>query len=619
MRTLITILSLAACSSSRVIVSIENGGLHIPEDIDEVHLLVEEILPDTMKRVTRYDSPRLPLCYGGATNCRTLPITAALVPGDQHPDDTVAVRVEARHLGDTVISDSATFTFVKDHEEHLRFVLRPICVGSDCARFEQACNDEGQCVPFGLAPSMPDLATTSDAGGLPLGSVCSQHGDCSSGHCIDSVCCDNACSGQCQACNLAVPGTCALVESGQPRLGRQACAGSGTLCAGSCDGTSPTECGYPAKGTTCGASCDGTCDGLGHCSATATGTCPGGFACGASACLTSCSSPSDCQSHFDCVMGSCVRQPEVDCLDGADDNGDNLADCQDPTCLDRVGCVGAPAGDEVGLLTDQPCPSPYALGASYYQNLVVPKTCSGCTCKAWVTCQIDFQFSAATNCGADVAGPSVTETNLASDNTQLVTPICAKVSPPPDPVSIHMTPTYRGTSCTNDGSAAKPDATSWGTQKSFCRLTRSSQTCDTGQRCVAKSGASAQQCVRVPSPDASCPAGYANGVNWYDATQFTDSRSCSCGCNYQGGDCTGRLFVAISTVGCPVADTSQGDFFNETNNCTNNSLPSVSFDWWTQIGGMQIEFGMGRNATCTSAGSTMGSAQAVNGSTICCQ
>src|SRR5439155_116716 len=70
-------------------------------------------------------------------------------------------------------------------------------------------------------------------------------------HCVDGVCCDTACTSQCEACaESGSAGTCTPVAGG-PRNARTACASDGSVCAGTCDGTHPAACAYPGNGTTC--------------------------------------------------------------------------------------------------------------------------------------------------------------------------------------------------------------------------------------------------------------------------------------------------------------------------------------------------------------------------------
>jgi len=129
---------------------------------------------------------------------------------------------------------------------------------------------------------------------------------------VDGVCCDTACNGQCEACNVAGSvGVCSAVR-GDPRGGRPACGGDGTLCAGSCDGSTRAACAYPDSSTQCrGASCSNgiatavaACDGAGRCPARAQSSC-GEYGCGPDACKTNCASDADCAEGALCVQGVC--------------------------------------------------------------------------------------------------------------------------------------------------------------------------------------------------------------------------------------------------------------------------------------------------------------------------
>src|SRR5262249_52507032 len=138
---------------------------------------------------------------------------------------------------------------------------------------------------------------------------------------VDGYCCDTACTGQCQACNLPTKlGTCTTVTktngpvgyaSGQAVTGfggttRTGCTNYGTPCGSNVDGTSPTACNKTPRGTVCSSpSCasgvetkQATCLSS-ACQTAATATCEP-YACGATACKTTCTANSDCAPGYKC-------------------------------------------------------------------------------------------------------------------------------------------------------------------------------------------------------------------------------------------------------------------------------------------------------------------------------
>jgi MYXO-CTERM domain-containing protein len=142
------------------------------------------------------------------------------------------------------------------------------------------------------------------------------------GFCVDGYCCTDACSGQCQACDVKnAEGKCSPVVGGAPHGTRGACvtASADNLCTGRvCDGTKGvTSClGYVGSEVACGVTAckDGIttyssqCDGLGNCGPSgklSTKDC-GNYACDSAgkACQTSCNTNADCKNLFVCDLAS---------------------------------------------------------------------------------------------------------------------------------------------------------------------------------------------------------------------------------------------------------------------------------------------------------------------------
>jgi hypothetical protein len=146
------------------------------------------------------------------------------------------------------------------------------------------------------------------------GQACTIAGQCLTANCVDGVCCDGACTGQCQACNAA--GTCARKSSGAPSGGRAACDGAGTECGGTCDGSSDS-CSYPDTSIVCGeSSCSAdlarvdytTCNGAGACSTDQVNQCSGATYCSGESCVGK-KSTGACEVPLECTSGNCATNP----------------------------------------------------------------------------------------------------------------------------------------------------------------------------------------------------------------------------------------------------------------------------------------------------------------------
>ncbi|MFI5298569.1 MAG: kelch repeat-containing protein, partial [Polyangiales bacterium] len=148
------------------------------------------------------------------------------------------------------------------------------------------------------------------------GNACKTASDCTSGFCADGYCCDLACKGQCEACDVAgSEGVCSPV-AGQPHGTRSACSdGAGNACAAtSCDNNNRTNCAaFASATTTCApAACasntlthEATCDGAGSCKTPTTSSCSPYHCADATKCATSCTTNTDCATGFFCASGAC--------------------------------------------------------------------------------------------------------------------------------------------------------------------------------------------------------------------------------------------------------------------------------------------------------------------------
>lgn len=165
------------------------------------------------------------------------------------------------------------------------------CAGDDTTCRFRAC-DGGTCSMTNAAHGTPctedggDLCDGEGACVVAGGEPCQNPSECSSGHCVDGVCCESACSGTCEACvevkTGVANGACAPIpaladpdgECATPQIG--------------CDGDRGcADCGFapPSVGPCPGAcdSCDGDvcvfdCSGVDACR-DGTITCPVGHHC----------------------------------------------------------------------------------------------------------------------------------------------------------------------------------------------------------------------------------------------------------------------------------------------------------------------------------------------------
>jgi hypothetical protein len=224
------------------------------------------------------------------------------------------------------------------------------CNSSQCEpRFANgtACTASDEC--------MSNVCSHVCQGTTPLGATCSNNSECVSNVCMDGVCCNNACAGQCEACDVSgSAGTCTAV-TGAPH-GARTCTGEGTMCGGQCDGTDVAACSYPTTKTACGSTCskneetDSTCDGQGGCVQGRAHTCDNFICANSSTCKTSCVSDVDCIVGFACLSGKCQPGGSI-CIDSQTSKNDTQVDggvthcapyiCEDDagTCLQRCKSV----------------------------------------------------------------------------------------------------------------------------------------------------------------------------------------------------------------------------------------------------------------------------------------
>lgn len=178
------------------------------------------------------------------------------------------------------------------------------------------------------------------------GQACAGANECTSGFCVDGVCCDTACTGICMACTQALKGqgqdgACEPIaaasdpESECEQLGDGTCQTLGT-----CDGNGAcaTQGGLQCQPSTC---VDGenqqnayTCDTAGECLPNGESSCLP-YLCVGTGCLATCTTAADCQLGGACILGACVAP-------GGNGSpcGSNF-DCTSGSCVESVCCDSA--------------------------------------------------------------------------------------------------------------------------------------------------------------------------------------------------------------------------------------------------------------------------------------
>jgi hypothetical protein len=237
--------------------------------------------------------------------------------------------------------------------------------GTDCF---SSCTDSGQCQPPNQCDGNGRCGTKAN------GSSCSEGGECTSGFCVEGVCCGSSVCTTCKSC--AVPGalgTCTnVVDGGNDPLGRcppapeSSCGNDGR-----CNGGGACRlwsAGTPCRGASCPAgtsvlSMPAFCDGNGTCPASATQPCTP-FKCdgAASACRQTCSGDDDCSMGV-CGGGSCGKKAlGAGCTGGSE--------CGSGNCVDGACCASATCG------TCQSCGNAQGTCANVGDDGTDPDSCS---------------------------------------------------------------------------------------------------------------------------------------------------------------------------------------------------------------------------------------------------
>ena len=185
------------------------------------------------------------------------------------------------------------------------------------------------------------------------GVACTGADQCSSGYCVDGVCCDQPCSGVCYTCTAPGSfGICVAAATGtDPRdecdnQGAASCGTSGKCNgAGACAFYAGGACGSttPACNAASSAIVDSSaCDGMGSCVPNVVHDC-NGYRCQNAACGTGpCTRDDICATHAFCSASACVAGPSNLAGNGDVEYGDTTRSSMSPRLRPSPGTPNGP-------------------------------------------------------------------------------------------------------------------------------------------------------------------------------------------------------------------------------------------------------------------------------------
>lgn len=368
-----------------------------------------------------------------------------------------------------------------------------LCAGATCAVNADCATGEvcraGQCAPGG-----------------GLGTSCGSGAECASGRCVDGVCCESACTGQCEACNVAgSEGTCSPLPAGSAPVGsRPRCTSDGSVCAGACDGVARDRCAYP-EGDVCRpgacnasgvATVEATCQGDGTCPTERTQDC-GAFGCDAASeqCDGPCAAdPTACAGTEFCSAGICVAKRDSGQSCGGDD------ECTSGHCVDGV-CCDTPCDEQCAA-----CNVPGALGTC--AAVLGPARGGRAGCAGLGAC------------GAQCDGTNPASCTFPGETTSCGVASCGNGAALAAPT------------CDGEGSCQTPTATRC--DSLTCEGTQCGSGCTTDEQCLGDAECRDGSCVDAVLPDE------RDGINGRDQG--------TCGCKVPGGSAPASPWAPLAPL-----------------------------------------------------------------------
>jgi hypothetical protein len=213
--------------------------------------------------------------------------------------------------------------------------MAPTCSGNATVNTAGTCNGSGSCLAGGIQGCHPfrcasgactnsctsaadcdtGIACVNSTCGLKQdGQACTQSSECQHNHCVDGICCDQACTDACWSCTLGGSlGRCTAVAAGTTEPHAKCAVTAQSTCStnGKCDGSG--HCQNWPVGTLCAdESCTAnvykapsTCNASGQCVAPDLLPCSPYVCNGTSRCFNACTNNSQCLTPNTCAANSC--------------------------------------------------------------------------------------------------------------------------------------------------------------------------------------------------------------------------------------------------------------------------------------------------------------------------
>lgn len=310
--------------------------------------------------------------------------------------------------------------------------------------------------------------------------------------------------------------------------------------------------------------------------------------------------------------------PESDCLDGQDDNGDGLVDCDDPSCDSQVECVEKPPGSQpLGVFVDETvdCPSGYTKDTPLRQGLTATG-CTGCSCVVETTCNYKLYAYSGNTCGGTVL---LDGTNARANDYDNNNDNCAWLAfTTKNVASVRLTyDKLLSSTCAGRGTPGKLPL-SWATSRTFCAATIGGG-CSFGQRCVAKRAAS--MCTLAPSA-ASCDAAYSSDfqIHYQSFADLRTCATCTTTCDVSTpGQCPSSTFPGTTVATDDTICTKGGHQAGVSLSASTVLNTCINVDW-AGIYAIHFEPVIGSfGGSCTVDTTATGGATATEPVRVCCK